>query len=168
MKLIEIDKTRYRKHLNIIIVGFIAIFTLLSLGYGQLLISLFSDGEGSNFRYNLMGVILGLLSSGLILSKLREHDFFYEVYYVWRLKQIMNLIYRKLKNIKAQAATNNVNALIILLYYYQASRQVYLLDDNTMTLSAITKTLDKIQAQITKLNLSISSDDFDRAMLDTF
>ncbi len=168
MKLIEINKARYRKHLNIIIVGFILGFTLLSLIYGQVLIALFSDGEGSNFRYNLTGVILGLFTSAIVLSKLREHDFFKEVYYVWQLKQLMNLIYRKLKKIKAQADENDVNALIILLYYYQASQQVYLLDDNTLTLSTTTKALADIQEKISSLNLTLSGDDFNKSMLDSF
>lgn len=166
MKLIEIDKTRYRKHLNIIIVGFIAGFTLLSLAYGQLLIGLFSDGEGSNFRYNLMGVILGLITSAIILSKLRATDYFREVYYVWQLKQLMNAIYRKLKKVKTKANENDVNALIILLYYYHASRQVYLLDDNTITLPTINKDLSALQEKISRLHLNLSSDDFNKSLLD--
>lgn len=42
MTLQEINKVRYRKHLNIVIVGFIATFALLSVGLGSTLIAIFS------------------------------------------------------------------------------------------------------------------------------
>ena len=43
MQLIEINKTRYRKHLNIIIVSFVATLLALSLAFGSILIYFFSD-----------------------------------------------------------------------------------------------------------------------------
>ena len=43
MKLIEVDKARYKKHLNIVIVGFISSLLVLSLLFGSVLIALFSD-----------------------------------------------------------------------------------------------------------------------------
>jgi DUF3087 family protein len=168
MKLIDINKARYRKHLNIIIISFIATFTLLSVVFGQSLIAIFSDGSGNNFRFNLAGVILGLLACAAILNQLRNHSFFYEVYYVWQLKQIINRIFRKLKSLKSAANNNDVNALIILNYYYHASLKLYLLDDNTLTLSTINKDLTKTQEKIASLNLSISSDDFTKEILTSF
>jgi hypothetical protein len=43
MQLQFVDKTRYRKHLNIVILGFITTLLVLSLAYGTLFIKLFSD-----------------------------------------------------------------------------------------------------------------------------
>ena len=43
MKLIEINKERYRKHLNIVIVAFISSLLILSLTFGTILINLFSS-----------------------------------------------------------------------------------------------------------------------------
>jgi len=176
MKLIDIDKTRYRKHLNIIIIAFIAVFMALSLAFGQGLIAVFAENNGaeqtSNFRYNLAGVVLALLACAAILSQLREKDFFYEVYYVWQIKQLINLIYRKMtviKNIAAQTEhPNNRSALIVLYYYYQAATQLYQLDDNTLTLSSLTKDKEALQVQINALNISIDSEDFDKNMLALF
>ncbi len=173
MKLIEINKSRYRKHLNIIIIAFIGVFMVFALIFGQALIAMFGEavvkGESSNFRYNLAGVILALLACIAILSQLRDKAFFTEVYYVWQLKQIINLIYRKLSNIK-KAANNAENkhylsALTVLYYYYKASQQLYLLDDNTITLSTINKELNSIKEKISALNTKISSDDFNKEML---
>ncbi|PCI60784.1 MAG: hypothetical protein COB35_08020 [Gammaproteobacteria bacterium] len=173
MTLIDINKQVYRKHLNIIIIGFIIVFMLLALIFGQGLIAIFADGQAStaqqsNFRYNLVGVVFALIACMVILSQLREQPFFKEVYYVWQLKQVINLIYRKLSLIKKQAAKNDHSALIILNYYYQASQQLYLLDDNTITLSSLNKEFDKVQKQINQLELPISIADFDKDLLKKF
>jgi len=173
MRLIDINKIRYRKHLNRIIISFIAVFMFLAIVFGQGLITIFSESvtnveQHSHFRYNLAGVILALLVCVAILSQLREHKFFREVFYVWRLKQVLNLIYRKLGVIKAKAEQNEISALIILNYYYQASHQLYLLDDNTITLSSLNKEFEKVKDKILNLGLNISTDDFEKSMLSSY
>ncbi|ARD45512.1 DUF3087 family protein [Colwellia sp. PAMC 21821] len=194
MKLKDIEKIVYRKHLNIIIVGFIASLLILALAYGQGLIMLFADsatttanpinvtaGEiaaevaatESNFKYNFLGVLLALLTCVFALHRLRFSAFFSEVYYVWQVKQQQNAIYRKLKKIKAAAKNDdenavNVNALIILNFYYASLKQIYLLDDNTLTMSKLNTDINELNTQIEHLQLTISTDQFDKAMLADF
>lgn len=191
MKLKDIDKAVYRKHLNIIIVGFIASLLTLALVYGQSLIMLFADsaqllanpanvitgelvneatGTESNFSYNFMGVLLALLTCVFALHRLRFSAFFSEVYYVWQVKQQQNLIYRKLKKIKvaAEAGDVNVNALIILNFYYASLKQVYLLDDNTLTMSKLNTDINELNSQLENLNLTLSTDQFEPSMLADF
>ncbi|MFT6247038.1 MAG: hypothetical protein ACJAUY_001195 [Cognaticolwellia sp.] len=191
MKLKDIDKAVYRKHLNIIIVGFIASLLTLALVYGQALIMLFADsaqllatpanvttgelvneatGTESNFSYNFMGVLLALITCVFALHRLRFSAFFSEVYYVWQVKQQQNLIYRKLKKIKvaAEAGDVNVNALIILNFYYASLKQVYLLDDNTLTMSKLNTDINELNSQLENLNLTLSTDQFEPSMLADF
>ncbi len=197
MKLIEIEKATYRKHLNIIIVCFIASLLILALAYGQGLIMVFADnnivaettintGSGAegfanektsealageeatapnNFKFNFFGVLLALLTCVLALHKLRASAFFKEVYYVWQVKQLQNLIYRKLKKIKAAAENDDVDALVILSFYYASLKQVYLLDDNTLTMSKLNKDISELNTRIENKNLTITADQFDKALL---
>jgi hypothetical protein len=186
MKLTDIEKPVYRKHLNIIIVSFIASLLILALAYGQALIMLFADlgnitpepaakavGEltkdgaasESNFRYNFIGVLFALLTCVFALHRLRASAFFSEVYYVWQIKQQQNAIYRKLKKIKAAAANDNVNALIILNFYYASLKQVYLLDDNTLTMSKLDKDISELNTRIANKNLTLSTDQFNKSLL---
>ncbi|MBA6390680.1 DUF3087 domain-containing protein [Colwellia sp. BRX10-3] len=186
MKLKDIQKPVYRKHLNIIIVGFIASLLILALAYGQSLIMLFADsaklmadpanvaaGEianevsatESNFRYNFFGVLLALLTCVFALHRLRFSGFFSEVYYVWQIKQQQNAIYRKLKKIKTAATNDDVNALVILNFYYASLKQIYLLDDNTLTMSKLNTDISELNTRIENLHLTISTDQFDKSML---
>ncbi|WNC70649.1 DUF3087 family protein [Thalassotalea psychrophila] len=168
MKLIEIDKKRYRQHLNQIIVGFIACFLIISLILGQFFIMLFAaqDGSGDNFWLNFSGVALALVLSLGIINKYKTHHFMSEVFYVWQLKQQINFIYRKLKTVKSKAFSDvDIDALIILSFYYKACRQLYNLDDNTITLSSLAREEDTLLEFIRANNLSINSEDYQQQFI---
>lgn len=159
MHLEEISKPVYRKRLNIVIAIFITCLTLISVGLGAILIHLFGDalpavdpvtGEPlSNFRYNFVGVILALLICISILQQLKNHAFCKEIHYVWVLKQVQNIIYRRLKNIKSAAnnyeETPDIDAFIVLNFYYKSLIQVYNLDNNTLTISSVRTDLAKLE-----------------------
>jgi hypothetical protein len=100
-----------------------------------------------------------------VIYHLKSRPFFNEIYYVWQLKQLQNRIYRKLIKIKAAASQNDVNALITLLFYYTSLKQVYLLDDNTLTLPALARDLELLNAQIAGLGLALSPEQFTPELL---
>ena len=113
-------------------------------------------------------MILAVLLCSAIVYQLKTQPFFKEIYYVWQLKQLQNRIYRKLAKVQAAAADNDVNALITLLFYFTSLRQVYLLDDNTLTLSAVDKELAQLQAQCDVLGLALSAEQFEVELLAGF
>lgn len=185
MQLIDIDKVRYRKHLNIVIVGFISSLLVLSLLFGTILISLFSSvGDvnelvkvandavqaepDSNFRFNLLGVVLALVTNAAILYRVKHSAFFTEIYYVWQVKQLQNLVFRKLKKIKLAAKNGEETALTILSFYYQSQLQVYKLDDNTITLSTIENHQQQLNEMIEESGLNISSEQFKKEMIASY
>jgi hypothetical protein len=168
MQLMNIDKAIYRKRLNVVIVGFIATLLILALVFGQLLIMSFAEEGVSNFKYNLLGVILSLLACMAILHSIKTSEFFKEIYYVWQVKQVQNLIFRKLKKIKVAAKDLEKDALIILTFYYQSQQQVYQLDDNTLTITTVNKDLSDLQELIDENNLTINIEEFDKKLLSTY
>ncbi len=92
MTLEQIDKTRYRKHLNIVIVACIAALVVGSLGIARLLILALPSDSGSHFHWNLLGVVVSCIAIGFALKRVEHHPFMTEVVYVWRLKQALNQI----------------------------------------------------------------------------
>ena len=90
-----------------------------------------------------------------------------EVLYVWKLKQIHNKIYRKLKNIKAAASSDDLKALTILKFYYTTQRQVFDLDNNTLTMSSVNKELEAIEEIEASKSLVIDITSFEQSWLDT-
>ena len=168
MKLQDVNKARYRKHLNIVIAALIISLMILGVGFGQVLIALLSDGQGSHFIYNITGVIAAALLCGKAVHSVKGHDFMVEVYYVWQLKQGLNAIYRKLKKIETARDEGDINALIVLNYYYSGSEQLLNLDDNTITMDSLNKNKDTLQSLIASKNLNVSVDDYSADLLAGF
>jgi len=172
MKLQDIDKKRYRKHLNIVIAVMIVSLMALALGFGQLLIAMLASGDGDNFIFNFSGVVLAGIICLSVLYKVRHHDFMTEVYYVWQLKQGLNKIYRKLRKIEVardeDTSPNNTDAFIILNFYYAASSQLFKLDDNTITMDSLQIEINKLQSLLESKNLTVSVEDYDSTMLAAF
>ena len=173
MKLKEINKARYRKHLNIVIAILIVSLMALALLFGQAFIALFADAGGDNFKFNLAGVVVAGLICLKGLHGFKDHDFMVEVYYVWQLKQSLNKIFRKLKKIEEARDSNedskrNVMALTILTYYYAASEQLFKLDDNTITLDSLSLASQTLQEKILAANLEINVADYEQSLLSDF
>lgn len=178
MKLLQIEKEVYRQRLNRVILGFIIVLAILAVGFGTLLIEIFSpleagvlmqegsNTQSSNFKFNFLGVIMAVLACAAILHSLKTTTYFHEIYYVWQLKQIQNKIYRKLKTIKKQAFENdNHNALVILSFYYHSLKQVYQLDDNTLTITTVNRELEKLKEFLEMKDITIEHEHFDQSMI---
>jgi len=68
--------------------------------------------------------------------RLRDHPFMDELVYVWNLKKQLNLIYRKQHRIEPLIEDDNVDAMVVMNYMYQGSKQLYELDDNLKPISS--------------------------------
>jgi len=161
MQLKDINKTRYRKHLNIVIVACIAALAAGSLGIAQLLIQLFPDPDGSHFHWNLLGVIVTAVTIGFVLNKWRQHPFMTEVTYVWELKQVLNQITRKMQKLKSAADEGDVTAMTIIQFSYSGSRLLWQLDDNTIVMDELAVEQAKLDALAAKHNVNLDITAFD-------
>ena len=168
MQLREIDKTRYRKHLRLVFVGMAAVLIIIAISTSALLINLFSTPEASHFMHNLAGVVIAAFFVGFVLTKLRQHPFMFEVVYVWDLKQQLNRISRKQRKIEAAADEGNHDAMIIMNYLYRGSKQLYLLDDNTITMEDLAVKIQVLGSRMEAAGLSLSTDSYDPSMLERF
>ncbi|MFT4724897.1 MAG: hypothetical protein ACI84K_002103 [Pseudohongiellaceae bacterium] len=168
MQLIEINKARYRKHLNLIIVGCICGLIIGSLAISQTLIGLFPDASGSHFNWNLLGVVTASVTIAWLLNRYRRHDFMTEVVYVWELKQTLNKINRKMPRLKAAGLKGNADALLAIHYSYAGSRLLWKLDDNTIVMDELMIQQAELDSTATKYHLTLNADDYDAAILKQF
>ncbi|MBB1334881.1 MULTISPECIES: DUF3087 domain-containing protein [unclassified Pseudoalteromonas] len=168
MQLIQIDKARYRKHLNRVIIGCGLALAIGSLAISQLLIALFPDESGSHFHWNLIGVVITSLTIGWALNKYRTHEYMTEVVYVWDLKQALNKITRKMAKLKAAGREGNPQALLAIHYSYAGSRLLWQLDDNTITMDELAIKQAELDSVAAKFNVTLNVDDYDDVILKQF
>lgn len=168
MQLKDIDKSRYRKHLNYVIIACVLALVVGSLSIAQVLIALFPDQDGSHFHWNLTGVIVSALVIGSVLTRFRQHEFMTEVVYVWDLKQVLNKITRKMAKIKVAAEQGDVTAMNIMQYSYSGSRLLWKLDDNTIVMEELTIAQAELDALAAKYKVTLDHEKFDVTQLKNY
>jgi len=168
MQLIKINKERYRRHLNYVIVACVATLLAGSLGISQILIALFPDESGSHFHWNLAGVVTASLIIGFWLNKYKSHDFMTEVTYVWELKKALNRINRRMLKLKAAAQEGNVDAMLAINYSYAGSRLLWQLDDNTIIMDQLAIDQAALDSLAAKYNLTLDIEKYDESVLKKF
>ncbi|KZN60485.1 hypothetical protein N473_24340 [Pseudoalteromonas luteoviolacea CPMOR-1] len=168
MQLQDIDKSRYRQHLNWVIGVCIMSLTAGSLGIAQLLIYLLPDADGSHFHWNLLGVIITCVVIALILKKIKYHPFMAEVVYVWELKQALNQVTRKMPKLKKAAQQGDVNAMLAMQFSYTGSRQLWGLDDNTITMEELAMWQAELDSLAKKYNTTLDVKQYSAHILKNF
>lgn len=168
MHLEDIDKSRYRQRFRIVFAAIVVVLTIVSLGTSTLLIALLGTPGESHFWLNLAGVVVGAAAVVLTLMKLRQHPYLHEVVYVWDLKQQLNQIYRKQRHIEPFVEKNDPEAIAIMYFFYRGSQQLYRLDDNTITMDTIALELRALERRIDDLRINITTDSYQKAMLERF
>ena len=165
MQLQPIDKKIYRRNLNRLIIAMIIFLALGSIGIAQALIYLFTDRSGTHFWLNLFGVAATAIIIATLLHRFRSHPWMREIVYVWDLKQELNRITRRLTKVLAGVERGEKAAMTILNFSYQGSQQLYQLDDNTITLDDLDKSIAELEQTIAAHGFHISLSDYDPAML---
>ena len=168
MQLQDIDKSLYRKRFRIVFVAIVIVLTAVSLGTSTLLIALLGTPGESHFWLNLAGVVIGAAVVVLMLVTLRQHPYLHEVVYVWDLKQQLNQIYRKQRNIEPLVEENDPDAITIMYFFYRGSQQLYELDDNTITMDTIALKLRALERRTEDLGITVTTDSYSKAMLERF
>ncbi|UWZ99739.1 MULTISPECIES: DUF3087 domain-containing protein [Vibrio] len=174
MKLQKINKEEYRKKMNLLLVSLVGSLAVCAIVFGTILIDLFGSGQSiagestGNFHLNVLGVILSVALNAFIASRVKGHDYFKEALYVWSLKQIHNQIYRKLKRIQPKAEQGDRDALTVLYFYYTTQKQVYDLDNNTLTIKTVQQSLDNILELSEKWSIELDIEAFSKDLIAKF
>ena len=168
MQLREINKARYRKHLRVVYAGIVFALLIVAPAISASIISLFSNPEASYLIHNAAGLIIAVTLLVFVLNKYRQHPYMVEVVYVWDLKQQLNKIHRKQRKIEAAIENNNKDAMIIMNYMNRGSKQLYELDDNTITMEDLLRKIQIHDKRMEEAGLSSLTESFNPAMLDQF
>ncbi len=168
MQLKDIDKQRYSKHFKQLFIGVSVLMLSIALVVSQLLMLLTNSTGDSNFALNVAGAASAAIVAGYLIRRYRHHPWMYELMYVWQLKQALNRIYRKQKAIKAAMQEGNRDAMVIMNFSYQGSKQLYHLDNNTITMDELNKAITELSNLLEQHQFSIEITDYRPELLDQF
>jgi len=168
MKLKEIDKARYRKHLNVVMICMAVALIIIAQGTSALFIYVFSTPDESHFYHIMAAVAAAAAIVVYVVNKYRHHPYMTEVVYVWDLKQQLNKIQRKQLKIKPAVESDDKDAMIIMNFMYRGSKQLYELDDNTITIEDLELLITALEHRMKSAGLSLSTDSYNPGMLESY
>lgn len=159
MRLENIDKPLYKKRLNWFQGSLVVALLALSVGLSQLYIFLWSTG-GSNFWLNVAGVATAVVLLAVVVNRIKDKPFMYEIMYVWRLKNELMRVYRHTKPLDAALAKGESYAYIIKYFHLHGSKHLYQLEDNTVTMDELNRQIREFDQVLAERHLSISAEDY--------
>lgn len=164
MKLENIDKATFKKRLNRFQAGMVGALLMLGLGLSQLYIALWSDGV-SNTLLNLAAVATAVFLIAGAVGLIKNQPWMYEIMYVRRLRQELNRIYRASRKLEQALQQDKPEAVIIRYFQLHASKHLYELEDNTLTMEDQLGMIATLDEQIARLGMTVSIEDYQPQLL---
>lgn len=133
-----------------IILLFAVTAMLLSAG----LVAWLGEPGGNNFKWNLTGVVLGLLlTSALVTGLFRKQPWMSASVYGWRLKRNLMSITNRMHQLKAAVEQQDEKAMYLLRFYHLALYHMHQLDGNSSAASDLVREMDEHVTAMTALHL---------------
>ncbi len=163
MRLLNIDKVRYRSRIKQVMMVVFVVLMMGSLAIAQALIAVFPAAQGTHFHWNLTGVAVTAFVVFMLLKKYKTHAYMVEVAYVWNLKQALNQVVRKLTKLHVAAQEGQILAFQALHFFYEGSRQLANLDDNTIVLEELEVKHAQLRANAERLAVVLDVEVYDES-----
>lgn len=127
----DLDPLAYRQRTRRASIRIMLVFAVSAMLLSAGLTTWLGQPETSNFRWNLTGVILGVLfTSALTGSLFRKQIWMQDSVYGWRLKRCLMRIGNRMHALKPAVETGEPTALCILRFYHLALYQMHQLEGN--------------------------------------
>lgn len=130
------DPENYRQQTRRSTLVIAVIFVVSALLLSTVAVQAFGEPGGDNFRWNLAGVLLGLvLTIALVRGVLWSSSWMAPAVYGWRLKRSLMRITNVMHHVKAGVAAGDPTAMKLLRFYHLGVTQMHQLDGNSSDLS---------------------------------
>lgn len=145
----------------------IAIFVVLVMTLSTLSVMLLGEPGGDNFRWNLAGVIAGLLlTAALVRLKFWSQPWMASAAYGWRLKRSLMRITNVMHHLTTAVAAGDPSALKLLRFYHLGLTQMHQLDGNSSSLSQMAGEINRHREQMETLGIETEQTGLESAWLD--
>ncbi|WP_425221018.1 DUF3087 family protein [Pseudomonas sp.] len=110
----------------------VVVFAVLGMGLPALLVALFGGADGSNFGWNLTGVLLALvLTVTLVRTVFLKQRWMASAAYGWQLKRALMRVTNQMHQVKDGVQAGDENALRVLRFYHLGLQEMHHLEGNS-------------------------------------
>ena len=130
-------------------------------------LNLFGEPGGNNFRWNLGGVIAGLLLTITVVRLyLWQQPWMAAAVYGFRLKRNLMKVTNILHKVEARVADGDHTAMRVLRFYHLGLMQMHKLEDNQTAISDMVKQIDQHHERMLAAGLDPEQNRLDPAWLE--
>ena len=160
------DPLQYREQTRRSTLILCVILAALCISLATLSVALFGEPGGDNFRWNLGGVIAGLLLTiALVRLHLWQQPWMTPAVYGFRLKRNLMKVTNILHQVKAGVAADDSTAMRVLRFYHLGLTQMHQLDGNSSAASDLVKEIDQHREHMLAHGLELEQDRLDPSWL---
>lgn len=142
-------------------------FVLLALLLSGVLVMVLGVAGGDNFRLNLAGVIVALITTFLLVRYLFwSQPWMAPAVYGWQLKRSLMKVTNVMHHVTAGVMAGDVAAMKLLRFYHLGVTQMYQLDANSSALSQMVHEIDLHKARLEALGIETEQTRLDPAWLE--
>ena len=142
-------------------------FILLALLLSGLAVMVLGVQGGDNFRLNLVGVLVALVTTLLLVRYLFwSQPWMAAAVYGWQLKRSLMKVTNVMHHVTAAIMAGDVSAMKLLRFYHLGVTQMYQLDANSSGLSQMVREIDLHKARLEALGIDTEQTRLDPAWID--
>ena len=144
-----------------------AVFAVLAMSLSALAVVLFGREAGSNFRWNLAGVLLGLaLTITLVRKIFWTQTWMASAVYGWQLKRSLMSITNVMHQVEAGVAAGSPEAMKVLRFYHLGLAEMHKLDGNSQALDELGGEVHRHRQAMLERGMDIDQYQLDPVWLD--
>ncbi|MCQ4250590.1 DUF3087 domain-containing protein [Pseudomonas stutzeri] len=122
----------------------VATFAVLAMGLAALAVALFGEPGADNLRWNIAGVVLGLLlTAALVRFVYWTKPWMASAAYGWKLKRSLMSVTNLMHHVTAGVAEGDPEAIKLLRFYHLGLTQMHQLDGNSASLGEVQRDIDR-------------------------
>lgn len=162
------DPEIYRRQTRRIAMLLLLVFAVLAMGLSTAAVKLFGMPGGDNFRWNLGGVLAGLLLTiALVRFRLWSQPWMAPAVYGWQLKRSLMRVTNAMHQVTRGVEASDPVAMKVLRFYHLGLTQMYQLDGNSSGLSQMVREIDAHRERMQALGLETEQTCLDPAWIET-
>ena len=143
------------------------VFAVLAMSLSTLAVALFGSEEGSNFRWNLAGVLLGLAFTIMLVRKVFwTQPWMASAAYGWQLKRSLMTVTNVMHQVELGVRAGSPEAMKLLRFYHLGLAEMHKLDGNQQALNDLGGEVDQHREAMLGMGLSIDQYQLDPAWLE--
>lgn len=163
----HLDPGQYRQQTRRSTLIVAVVFAVLAMSLSTLAVAMLGSPQGSNFRWNLVGVLLGLaITIILVRSVFWTQPWMASAVYGWQLKRSLMSLTNAMHQVDEGVKAGSPEAMKALRFYHLGLAEMHKLDGDPQALNDLVGQVESHRATMLEMGLPIDQYELNPAWIE--